>query len=89
MRTFNLGPLLTDLRHEIHPIPLSGVIARFVPEITLRKKNGRTWGSVQYSSDPVSRCPANPEPFGSLAGGQSGFNEFLGGRNGVWVKRGG
>ena len=65
-----------------------GVIARFVPEITLRKKNGRTWGSVQCSSDPVSRCPANPEPFGSLAGRQSGFNEFLGGRNGVRVKRG-
>ena len=26
-----------------------GVIARFVPEITLRKKNGLTWGSVQCS----------------------------------------
>ena len=59
--------LTSTLRDDLFPSDGShyrvrqlGVIARFVPEITLRKKNGRTWGSVQCSSDPVSRCPANP-----------------------------
>ena len=59
--------LTSTLRDDLFPsdgshyrVQQLGVIARFVPEITLRKKNGRTWGSVQCSSDPVSRCPANP-----------------------------
>ena len=66
----DLGLVQAD--HRFGQCVVIGVIARFVPEITLRKKNGGTWGS----SDPVSRCPANPELSGSFAGRQSGFKQF-------------